>query len=73
MVYTYKKNIIGSLHVIEGVVGTGLADDAIQREVGHAANEDGGDEHVLQPVIDQDFRLWRFHRREERHEGPDRL
>lgn len=57
--------------MIEGIVGTGLADDAIQRGVGHDANEDGGDEHVLQPFIDQDFRFWRLHRWEERYEGPN--
>ena len=57
--------------MIEGVVRTGLADDAEEREVGHDANKEGGEECALHPVFKRDFPLGRFHRRKERHKRTD--
>ena len=54
-------------HVVEGIVRARLADDAVEREVGHDTNKKSSEERALNFVVKGNLSFGRLHRRKEWH------
>ena len=59
--------------MVEGIVRAGLADDAVQGEVGHDTNKKSGEQSALNFVVKGDLSFGRLHSRKKRQQRPNRL
>ena len=70
---TYATSRYANSHVIEGIVRTGLADDAVEGQVGHDTHKKSGEQRALYFVVKGNLSFGRVHRRKERHQRPNSL
>ena len=59
--------------MIEGIGRAGLADDAVEGQVGHDTHKKSGEQRALYFVVKGNLSFGRLHRRKERHERPNSL